>query len=311
MNFAALDLNLLRVFDAMMLELSTVKAGERIGLSQPAVSSALGRLRHFTGDELFVRDGNRMVPTSRALELAAPLRDALAKIEEVLTTGSVFDPATSITSFMLGGSDYFSTMLMPELARNAAPVAPRVTFQMIDCTASQVSTLLSDGKVDLAVDRTLDVPEWISRQKLFTSYLVCVARKDHPVIVQSGLKEGGTIDAELFCRIPHILYSADGTKRGTVDPGLEKIGLRREIAMTVSQFQAVALAIASSDLIGNLPIHFARVMARYLPIDFYEPPIPSPRMDIYAYWHKMKDREGASIWLRKQVRDVLDFDRLK
>src|SRR5690242_5993921 len=100
-NFASLDLNLLRVFDAMMLELSTVRTGERIGLSQPAVSSALGRLRAVLGDELIVRDGNRMMPTPRALQLKEPVRRVLTQIEEVLVANTAFDPATSSRSFML------------------------------------------------------------------------------------------------------------------------------------------------------------------------------------------------------------------
>jgi DNA-binding transcriptional LysR family regulator len=301
-------MNLLRVFDAMMRERSTVRAGERIGLSQPAVSSAIGRLRHFLGDELFVRDGNRMLPTPRALELAGPLADALRQIEEALTANSVFEPAKADVTFMLAGSDYFSTLLMPELARNAAPVAPAVTFQMIDCLSSDVVDLLSEGRVDLVVDRTLDVPEWINRQKLFRSYLVCIVRKGHPHIEQHSLRPGALLPAEVFCAIPQVLRSADGGRTGTIDPGLGKLGLSRKVAMTVPHFQAVALAVASSDLLGNLPIHFARLMARYLPLDFYEPPLDSPVMDIFMYWHRRKDREGANIWLRQQVSSVMDHD---
>jgi DNA-binding transcriptional LysR family regulator len=127
MNFAALDLNLLCVFDAMMLELSTVRAGERVGLSQPAVSAALGRLRHIIGDELFVRDGNRMVATPRALQLSETVRASLRQIEEALANTASFEPASARQSFVLLGSDYFSTLLMPRLARQIVPEAPSVT----------------------------------------------------------------------------------------------------------------------------------------------------------------------------------------
>src|SRR5690242_13715500 len=136
-NFASLDLNLLRVFDAMMLELSTVRAGERVGLSQPAVSSALGRLRQLLGDELFIRDGNRMVPTPRALQLKEPVRNALRQIEQALAAAATFDPATSQLSFVILGSDYFSTLLMPRLARQIVPEAPGVTVQMLDYPTSE------------------------------------------------------------------------------------------------------------------------------------------------------------------------------
>jgi DNA-binding transcriptional LysR family regulator len=144
-NLAAFDLNLLRVFDAMMLELSTVRAGERVGLSQPAVSSALGRLRSVLGDELFVRDGNRMMPTPRALQLKEPVRQALVQIEEALAVNAAFDPQTSTRSFMLIGSDYFSTLLMPKLAARVTPIAPSIVLQMMDYPSVDVFSLLSDS----------------------------------------------------------------------------------------------------------------------------------------------------------------------
>jgi DNA-binding transcriptional LysR family regulator len=155
-NLAAFDLNLLRVFDAMMLDLSTVRAGERVGLSQPAVSSALGRLRSLLGDELFVRDGNRMMPTARALQLKEPVHRALAQLEEAFAARAAFDPATSTQSFMLIGSDYFSTLLMPKLAARVTPIAPSVILQMMDYPSTDVFGLLSDGKADIVLDRTLE-----------------------------------------------------------------------------------------------------------------------------------------------------------
>lgn len=304
MNFAALDLNLLRVFDAMMQDLSTVRAGERIGLSQPAVSSALGRLRHFTGDELFVRDGNRMLPTPRAQTLSGPLHDALATIEQALADGSPFDAPSAERAFLIGGSDYFSALLMPELARRVVPQAPGITLQMIDCLSDDVPALLSAGKVDLVVDRALDVPDWISSQKLFTSSLVCVLRKDHPATRE--LAPGDPMPPECFAAIPQVLRSADGSTIGTADAALRKAGLSRRVAMTVPHFQAVALVVAASDLLGNLPVHFARHAARHLPLELYEPPFPSPEMDIFMYWHRRRDREGANLWLRREFQELAD-----
>jgi DNA-binding transcriptional LysR family regulator len=146
-NFSTLDLNLLRVFDAMMLELNTTRAGERVGLSQPAVSSALGRLRHVTGDDLFVRDGNRMVPTPRALAMAEPIRSALRRMEDALSAAAGFDPASSSQIFRISGSDYFSTLLMPRLAEAVTREAPGITLQMLDHPAGEVVDLLSEGRV--------------------------------------------------------------------------------------------------------------------------------------------------------------------
>ena len=308
MNFAALDLNLLRVFDAMMLELSTVRAGERVGLSQPAVSSALGRLRQIIGDELFVRDGNRMVPTPRALALSESIRSALRQIEDALASAAPFDPATSRQSFMLLGSDYFSSLLMPRLARQIAPEAPGVTVQMLDHPSSEVLKLISDGFADAALDRELEVPEWIRRTTLFGSHMRCVAAKEHPLLAQHGVQPGARIPSELFCQIPQVMMSMDGGRTGIMDATLKRQGLARTVAMTVPHFQAVALAAASSTLIGSLPVHFARQAAATLPLELYLPPFDPPQLDVCLYWHRRLDRDAANIWLRAHIQRAVAFD---
>ena len=158
MNFAGLDLNLLRVFDAMMAELNTTRAGERIGLSQPAVSTAIGRLRHVTGDELFVREGNRMVATPRARQLAEPVREALRRVEEALSSVVRYDPATSDQTFRISGSDYFSALLMPRLAATVVPEAPGVTVQMLDHPGAEAVRLLGEGVIDMVSRLTSTCP---------------------------------------------------------------------------------------------------------------------------------------------------------
>ena len=308
MNFAAVDLNLLRVFDAMMLELSTVRAGERVGLSQPAVSSALGRLRHIIGDELFVRDGNRMVPTPRALQLKDPVRAALQQMEEALAAAAGFDPATSAQTFVLLGSDYFSTLLMPRLAQQLVPEAPSVTLQMLDYPSGEVIRMLSEGAADASVDREMDTPEWITRQTLFRSYILCVAARHHPVLKRRRIKPGARIPPEVFCEIPQVLLSMDGGKTGTVDGTLKQHGLARTVAMTVPHFQAVALAAAASTLIGSLPVHFARHAAELLGLEIYLPPYDPPKLGVCLYWHKRLDRDPANVWLRGHIAHALALD---
>lgn len=307
MNFAALDLNLLRVFDAMMQEGSTVRAGDRIGLSQPAVSSAIGRLRHITGDTLFVRDGNRMVPTPRAVELHDPVRSALAQIEEALSKASGFDPARSERTFRIIGSDYFSSLLMPQLAAAVAPVAPSITFQMLDHASSEIAGMLSDGKADMAVGPAFPMPEWIGQERLHDSYIVSLTRRDHPVMRKEGIKPGGRIPPEIFCRIPQVFMSMDGSLKGTMDAPLSEQGLTRTIAMTAPHFQAVALCVAESDLLGNLPIHFARRAARLLGLELYLPPFDPPILGTRVFWHKRFDADPANLWLRNRIAEALDL----
>jgi DNA-binding transcriptional LysR family regulator len=307
MNFASLDLNLLRVFDAMMLEQSTVRAGERVGLSQPAVSSAIGRLRHITRDALFVRDGNRMVPTARALRLKEPVRAALRQLEEALSAVSGFDPARSEQTFMILGSDYFSTLLMPRLAELVMPVAPSVTLQMLDYPSSEIAGQLSDGRFDVAVGPTFTTPDWIAEKRLFESCIVCVTRRDHPVLRQHGIGPGMRMPPELFSEIPQVLMSMDGHKTGTVDGVLLAHGFTRKVVMTVPHFQAVAVSVAASPMIGNLPIHFARYAARLLDLDIYLPPYDPPLIGVYSFWHRRHDQDPANQWLRDCIGKAFEF----
>jgi DNA-binding transcriptional LysR family regulator len=309
MNFSALDLNLLRVFDAMIGELSTTLAARRIGMSQPAVSTALSRLRRVTGDELFVRDGKRMVPTALALSMREPVRAALRQLEGVFAEIATFDPQASERTFTLLGSDYFSTMLMPELAKTVHPEAPNVTLRMLDASQIEVAEKLSEGTADLAIHRRLEMPGWIASRKLFQGRLVCVAAKGNPLLAAHGLRPGERIPAEIFCSMPQVLLSVDGSTVGTMDAALKEKGLKRQIAMTVPHFHAVALAVSRSELLASLPLVFARHVAQYVGIDLYQPPFESPTLDILLYWHRSAEREQGNVWLRNHVMKLLDFDR--
>ncbi|WP_234818581.1 LysR family transcriptional regulator [Sinorhizobium fredii] len=152
MNLNAFDLNLLRVFDALIRERSVTRAGDQIGLSQPAVSSALRRLRALLDDQLFIRRGNDMIPTPRALELGSPVRDALGKIELALHKRRHFDPATIQRRFTLLGSDIFSVMAMSALSRCCAEEAPGISLHLVDNALGNAERLLQEDAVDIALE---------------------------------------------------------------------------------------------------------------------------------------------------------------
>lgn len=309
MNFAAVDLNLLRVFDAMVTELNTTRAGERVGLSQPAVSAALGRLRHITGDALFVREGNRMVATTRTRQLAGPIREALRQIEASLAAVAGFDPATATETFRILGSDYASALLMPALVARLGVEAPGVTVQMLDVPTGEIAARLGDGTADLAVDAQIEVPDWVASQSLHRSFVVTIARRGHAKLRAAGLRPGARIPAELYCAIPHALMSMDGGRTGTVDHILAERGLGRRVATTVPHFLAVALAAAESDLLGSLPVHYARRLAPDLGLDLYLPPFDPPILDILLFWHRRRDGDTALDWLRECIAEAMDLGR--
>jgi DNA-binding transcriptional LysR family regulator len=301
MNFAAVDLNLLRVFDALMHERSATRAGERVGLSQPAVSAALGRLRHLLGDELFVRQANEMVPTPRALALAEPLRDALARIEQALLAGIRFDPAAEVRNFTLLGADFVSMLMMPDLFEAVAAAAPGIGLRLLDSARGDVDQLLINDKIDMAIERPLELPEWISRRMLFRSPFAIIAAKRHPDLAAAGVSEGDPVPIDLFCHLPHALRSIDGSTTGFVSNTLAAMGRRRRVVLTLPQFYGVALAVAQGRLLAAVPVQFAHAVARELALDIYQPPIPIPVPEISLYWHRRHDHAPAHRWLRDQV----------
>lgn len=300
-NFNALDLNLLRVFDALMRERSATRAGDRVGLSQPAVSSALNRLRGHLDDQLFVRRGHEMVPTPRAEDLAGPIRRALDEIERAVQGGRVFDAARAVRTCTLLGADFFSVLLMPELYREIATQAPGVSLRFLDSARGDVHRLLQDDAIDAALERPLEMPDFVSSELLFRSPFVVMAARGHPAIAAAGLRPGDAVPLDLFCSLPHAIRSIDGSMRGMVDEAIEKAGHRRRVVLALPHFQGIAFAVASSEVIAAVPRQFADVVGRQLPLDAFSPPIGIPVPDIRLYWHARHDADPTHVWLRGAV----------
>lgn len=308
MNISGIDLNLLRIFDAMMQERSATRVAERVGLSQPAVSAALARLRHVTRDELFLREGGKMVPTSRAEAMHDPVRAAMSAIEGAFDAAIPFDPVTAERRYRLLGSDYFSTLLMPPLSEAVSAVAPNILLQMLDMPSSEVVATLADGKVDVAVSpATIRLPDYICAQTLFRSYLVTVNARRNSRLRDAGVGIGERIPPELFCSIPHVMMSMDGSTRGTIDKPLEERGLFRNVRLTLPHFHAVALAVASGNFLANLPVHYAHHVAAQFDLEIYLPPYDAPILDANLYWHRRHEFDTANLWLRRQIESVFSL----
>lgn len=301
MNLNALDLNLVRVFDALLRERSVTRAGERIGLSQPAVSAALNRLRHILNDQLFVRHGHEMLPTPRAEAMAEPVRLALAALERAFALGRRFDPAALERTFTLMGADFFSLLLMPHLSQRVSTAAPQVALRFLDSARGDVSRLLQDDAIDAALERPLDVPEWVSSALLFRSPFVMIAAAGNTALRAAGIAAGATVPLELFCGLRHAIRSIDGSMSGFTDDALAAVGRSRRIVLGLPHFQAVALAVKSSELIATVPKQFAEAVAGELGLAIYAPPLDIPVPEIRMYWHARHDDEPPHQWLRNQV----------
>lgn len=300
MNFAAFDLNLLKVFDALFRERSATRAGMLVGLSQPAVSNALNRLRHAFNDELFIRRGNDMVPTPRAESMAEHVRNALAQMEAIAGDAK-FDPATSERIFTLMGADFFSAYLMPTLSYQLAELAPRCSLRLLDSAIGDVERLLRDNTIDAALERPLDMPDWVSREVMFRAPFVIIAAREQKKIRAAKLKPDTKMPLDLFCAIPQAIRSIDGTMSGMVDDALRKAGAARRVVLALPHFQGIALAVARGHVIAAVPVEFARLVAKDLDLVSFDPPIDVPAPDVRLYWHKRNDRHPAHAWLRAQV----------
>lgn len=311
MDLNALDLNLIRVFDALWQERSASRAGQRIGLSQPAVSAALNRLRHALGDHLFVRRGNDMVPTPRAEELAPHAAAALAEMRAMMMPGPKFDPVTLERTFSFLGADFFATLFLPDLARVLQDEAPRVRLRLTDTSRGGVTRLLQDGSVDMALEPAPAATDWISAQHLFKSPFVAVAARGHPGL--TGLDEGAVIPIDLYCGLDHALRSADGRMEGAVDQALAVTGRKRRVMLVLPQFHAVARAVAEGRYVAALPLQYARAVAESLNLVRYKLPVAVAAPDIDVVWHARHTNDPAHRWMRRRVVTLvqeLGFDRL-
>lgn len=299
MNFQTFDLNLLRVFEALMRERSVTRAGEHVGLSQPAVSAALARLRAALDDQLFVRRGTEMVPTPRAESLTPSVRDALGTLERGLFGDRRFDASTAETSFTLLGADFFSTLVMPNLGAWLRVEAPGVRLRFLDSARGDVDRLLQDDSIDLALERPLQVPDWVSSELLFVSPFVVVAARGHRGL--NDLAAGSAIPLDRFCSIPQAIRTITGDLSGAVDEALALAGAQRKVVLGLPHFQSVALAVGRSDLIAALPVQYAQAVADELDLDIFQLPVPSPAPEIRMYWHSRHDSRPAHAWLRRAV----------
>lgn len=304
MNFAAFDLNLLRVFDALMRERSVTRAGEQIGLSQPAVSQALTRLRALLDDQLFVRKGAEMAPTPRAEALAPAVREALSLVEQALCGDQGFDPGRAERTYTILGSDFVSMLVMPQLHARIAREAPKVRLRLVDTAWGPVERLLQEDALDFALERPLTLPDWVSREVLFVSPFAIVAARGHPAFQARGVAPGQAVPLDLFCETPQALRSIDGSLGGFTDEALAKVGRARRVTLALPHFAAVAEAVAQSELIAALPRQFAVAVADTLDLAVYEPPLPFGAPEISLYWHSRHDRNPAHRWIREHIRQV-------
>ena len=299
MNIHAADLNLLVVLEVLMAERSVSRAARRLGLSQPATSNALARLRAMFDDPLLVRRGNAMLPTPRALELAGHVHAGLAHLQAALDGPRPFDERASTRCFTIATNDYVSFVLLAPLVRRLRERAPRVTVQVKSLDNLASLEALGRGEVDLALGAGSMLGQDYPCEPLFEDGYVSLARQGHPRV-------GKRLTLERFVQLEHLLVSPYGSRRGVVDIALEQRGYERRVALWVPHFLLAPAIVAQTDLVVTLAERVARRLAPRYGLRILPTPIDVPRFVTQQYWDPRHEHEPAHRWLREQVRGSVE-----
>lgn len=300
LHFRHLDLNLLRVFDAVMSEGSLTRAADKLALTQPAVSNALRRLREALGDELLVRQGQGMTPTPRAQTLWPAVREALTQLQTVLAPGE-FDPATATNLFTLAMADATAGTLIPPMVPLLEREAPGVSLRVLPLSTRDPRALLNAEEADLAVgyfpaplaelhaERQAGRIGTFDSHRLYDGNYVCVMRHGHP------LSTPGALTLDSFCAARHLLVSFTGRPYGFVDEALTALGRQRRIVLIVNQFFTAGRVVADTDMLTVLPRHFVPFTG--LPLAERPLPLPMPMVHVDALWRRRSAQPAACRWL--------------
>jgi DNA-binding transcriptional LysR family regulator len=296
MNLRSIDLNLLVALDALLSEQHVTRAADKVGLSQPAMSNALSRLRHIFQDELLVRTATGMQATARALELAEPIRQVLRQIESVFESDAGFDAAASARTFTIRFSDLLGLLLLPVLLEDTGKEASSIRFDIVHLPPARTVEALEKDEIDLAVSTGLSHSASIKSMPLFHDRMVCVTRAS-PAAARTRMS------MKTFLAARHLRVSMSPTDVRFVDDLLAKQGAARAVALNVPHWLVVPHILERTDLIAVMPHRLAQALAsKSLAIG--ELPFPSHSFDWSMYWHRRHDGNPAITWLRAKLAQV-------
>jgi len=292
----ALDLNLLRYLLTLVQEGSVSRTAVRLGVTQPAVSAALKRLREAFGDPILVRSGQTMAPTPRAIEMAERLAPLLASVREMVEGRGAFEPERSRRTFTLMGSDYVQFFLLPRLCERLERQGAQVTLEHRSANPEKVQRWMESGQVDLGVGYLVFPPPALRSRLLFRDEQVCLMRRGHPALA-------GAFTIERFAALPHITIAPGGAGiyGVRIDALLKSMGIRRRVVLTLPSFLAVPHVISRTDAIATVPSRLARHFCGQLPLTVCQPPLELPAFEMSMFWHERVHSDAAHLWLRGEV----------
>ena len=291
------DLNLLPVFVVLMEERNVTRAAERLGITQPALSNTLNRLRETLRDPLFVRERYGIRPTELAEEIAPAIVEALTKLDDVIHGQQDFDPASAERLFTIAPNDYVEFVLVPAIVERLRDVAPGIRLRLTPFGSDISETGIISGTTAMVLGRLTDPPDNLVVQHLMDDGLACVLRADHPQI-------GDSISKEQYERLKHVNMLPPGRLRAGLFQSLERQGLRREVAVSVTHFLSIPELVAVTDYCTTLPTLICRRIALDPRLKVLAPPVDLGTFPVQMAWHVRHRNDPAHRWLRGLIGEV-------
>jgi len=291
-----LDLNLLRVLVVLGDERSVSGAAVRLGKSQPAISSALGKLRAYFCDPLLIRSGNSMEPTPRALILIETARTLLGRVHKEIEAAPTFDAPTSTQPVSLALSDVGEVVFLPRILTELRRQAPHAMVRSVSLPPGRVGQGLEDGTIDLAIGYFPDLKRFnFFQQGLFEDTFASLIRVDHPVAT-------GKLTLKQYLQIEHAVVRAESRTEEVIEQFLTRKRLRRNVVLTTPHFASAPMVVAQSDLIVTIPEPIARYFSQVSAhLRMVELPFTPPRIELKQFWHRKFHHDERSRWLRGVV----------
>jgi DNA-binding transcriptional LysR family regulator len=297
MELKDIDLNQLVLFHRLMVERRVSKVADHLGLTQPAVSNSLAKLRRLFGDELFVRTSAGMVPTPFAEQLAEPVGYALGMIHSGLNQQTRFDPATVKRAVTIGMTDIGEIVFLPDLVDRLRRQAPGMTLNTVRNTAVNLRDDMEAGKVDLAIGLLPQLKAGFFQRRLFRQRYVCLFRRGHTL-------DKKRITLADYRAAEHLVVVSAGTGHGKVDELVRRAGVERLVRLTVPHFVGVGHILQRTDLVATVPERLAQRLAEPFGLTYLAHPVKLPEVAINMFWHAKMHRSPANQWLRGVVFDL-------
>lgn len=298
MNLEKIDLNLLVVFNHLMVEKRVSAVARKLGLTQPTVSSSLNRLRKLLNDELFVRTAKGMEPTAFALHIAEPIAYALSSIQQTLSEQEKFDPARSTRRFTIWLNDIGEINFLPQLLHVFRRLAPGISISTLRSAVNTLQEAMESGEVDVAMGLLPQLKAGYFQRRLFKQRYVCMFRAGHPL-------DKGSITVEEFCAAEHLVVMPPASGHAQVNESIERRGYRRKVRLVVPHYVPVGHILSQGlDLIATVPESYARQCVEPFGMTYVDHPLDLPAIVINVFWHAKFHRDPANKWLRTVIFDT-------